>query len=123
MWLELVKNTSSNNSGINVVKLDDHPDVLDLKRLDCIKIDIEGFDLLALKGMSGLIEKFKPTIYAEFSREHMQRLKLTDDDLEDWIKSVNYRAYPLRDDASLGQEISSVSMRKGDVVLMPGVSC
>lgn len=43
-------------------------DVLgEIERLDVIKIDVEGAEYMALSGGQGLLRKFRPTIFSEFS--------------------------------------------------------
>lgn len=34
-------------------------------RIDLVKLDVEGADIHALGGMSGLLERFKPTLFIE----------------------------------------------------------
>ena len=43
--------------------IDQLVDDLGLKRLDLLKIDIDGYDLRALLGATATIEKFMPLIY------------------------------------------------------------
>jgi FkbM family methyltransferase len=56
----------------------------DLGRLDLVKVDVEGADIHALKGMAGILEKYKPTlliechdIYGYYKREDLEQT-LTD---------------------------------------------
>jgi FkbM family methyltransferase len=41
---------------------------LDLKRLDAIKIDVEGMEREVLQGADGLIKRFRPLLYVENDR-------------------------------------------------------
>lgn len=50
---------------VPVIRLDDL--LCDLDRLDVIKIDIEGYEPLALQGGQALIERFRPMIIAEIN--------------------------------------------------------
>lgn len=47
------------------VRLDDVVALQDLPRLDCIKLDVEGADLHALRGMRGLIARHRPALLVE----------------------------------------------------------
>lgn len=111
--------SSAKGANIRMLKLDDHKDLLGLDRLDCIKIDIEGFDLLALKGMTNLISTFKPVIYAEFSQSHMSRLGLGNEDLSEWLRAVKYSAHEMNIDGAVGDELADIASRIGDVVILP----
>lgn len=54
------------------VRLDDV--LIGLDRLDFVKMDIEGAEVLALDGMSRLLEKFSPDIVAEINTEHLKSI-------------------------------------------------
>lgn len=47
---------------VQVVKIDEHPEIQTLPHLSLLKIDAEGFDLNVLKGAIQTIEKHKPVI-------------------------------------------------------------
>jgi len=48
-----------------VIKLDEYMQSKPLKKLDFVKLDVEGAELLALKGFSQSIAKYLPNIYLE----------------------------------------------------------
>jgi FkbM family methyltransferase len=56
---------SDDGDGVLADRLDGVPDLRDLERLDLIKLDVEGADLHALRGMSGLLERHQPTLFVE----------------------------------------------------------
>ena len=49
---------------------------LRIKKLDFIKMDIEGAEILALEGAKNTIKKFLPTIAMECSIEQFRKIKL-----------------------------------------------
>lgn len=59
----IVDRSSSGAQKIRVVSLDEK--LKDLKRLDLIKIDIEGGECAALRGAARLIQRFKPILIVE----------------------------------------------------------
>ncbi len=61
-----------------VIKVDDYVTRLPIKRLDFIKLDVEGAELLVLKGATQTISQFLPIVYLEI--------------YHDWIKDFNYSA-------------------------------
>ncbi|NJL07925.1 MAG: FkbM family methyltransferase [Methylacidiphilales bacterium] len=63
-------------------------DALSLKRLDFIKIDIEGMEMDALKGARKYIELFKPQMIIE-------KIKANEGDISDFIKAIGYNIYPV----------------------------
>lgn len=55
---------------IPAVRLDDI--LVDLDRLDCIKMDIEGAEALAIRGMTNLLGRFTPDIITEVNKVHLE---------------------------------------------------
>lgn len=58
-----------------------------------MKIDIEGGDLLALKGAKKIIKKNKMPIIFEYSfgREEEEGFEITFQDYVDFVNEINYR--------------------------------
>ena len=53
------------NGHAGTVQADRLDDVITVDRLDLVKIDVEGADLHVLRGMSGLLDAHKPTLFVE----------------------------------------------------------
>ena len=69
----------------------------DLKRLDLVKIDVEGAELHVLQGGEKTIEKFKPAILLEIEDRHIERFKYAATDITSWLKSRGYKMYVWQD--------------------------
>ncbi|HEX5392560.1 MAG TPA: FkbM family methyltransferase [Rhodocyclaceae bacterium] len=63
-------------------------DGLNLKRLDFIKIDIEGMEMDALEGARNTIERFKPQLLIE-------KIKTNEIDLMNFLEPRGYTIFPL----------------------------
>ena len=61
-----------------------------LGKVDFIKIDIEGAELLALKGAHQLILTYKPILYLEVYQEWTKEFGYSPVDLYDYIRSLGY---------------------------------
>lgn len=59
-------------SDTKMITLDEHVLEIGLDRLDCIKIDVEGFELEVLIGACKALQRFKPIIFSEFNTEFMR---------------------------------------------------
>lgn len=81
------------------VKLDD---VLGSRKVDLVKIDIEGAEYLAIKGMSDCIRRHRPKIISEFSPNAMPGLS--------GVTGAGYLAF-LR---SFGYSLSVIGRQYGD---------
>ncbi|MES2587400.1 MAG: FkbM family methyltransferase [Bacteroidota bacterium] len=66
-----------------------------LNRLDFIKIDIEGSELFALKGMKKTLEKFKPEILIEINDDCFNSAGYSSHDILDFLESFGYLPYKI----------------------------
>lgn len=81
---------SETNIGGGRVSLDDNgmiemkkgDDIFEMK-FDLVKIDVEGFEMEVLKGMSSYISKFHPNIFIEVDNENS-------DTFSNWLTEVGY---------------------------------
>lgn len=62
-------------------------DDLNLKRLDFLKIDIEGMEIEALLGAEKTITKFKPQLVIE-------KIKSNDEEIQKFLKKHEYKVFP-----------------------------
>lgn len=67
--LSYIKNLNSNNryekGDIFSVKMDKIDDIVETKKIQGIKIDVENFEYFVLKGCISVLEQFHPIIYVE----------------------------------------------------------
>jgi len=71
-----------------VQRLDDFVELLEPKKINLIKCDVEGFELHALLGMKKTLIKYKPVISLEISVDMEQRLIIYD-----FLKSAGYKSF------------------------------
>ena len=65
------ENKYMNNRIVDCITIDS----MNLPRLDFIKLDIEGFEIQALKGAAESIKKYKPTMWVEYPLTGQQKIK------------------------------------------------
>jgi FkbM family methyltransferase len=68
----------------------------ELKRIDFIKIDIEGAELYALQGMKNSIKKFHPLILIEINEDTFNAAGYGTVEIIDFFKSLNYQFYEIK---------------------------
>jgi FkbM family methyltransferase len=73
--------------------LDSLVDSFDMKRIDFIKMDIEGAELKALKGSIETIRKFKPLVMVEISDVTYQAAGYSKVDIHHFFKTLQYVPY------------------------------
>ncbi|MGZ5209947.1 MAG: FkbM family methyltransferase [Kaistella sp.] len=70
---------------VKVIKLDDWSGLENLKKIDFIKIDVEGNEMNTLRGARKVIEKYRPTLMVEMEqRHHHEPLQQLISEIEGW---------------------------------------
>ncbi len=78
---------SKDNEEVELIKIDDFNFK---KKISFMKIDIQGYDLMALKGSVKTIAKHKMPIVFEYTPEYSIDLNYTFQDFEKFIESIDY---------------------------------
>ncbi len=81
--------TAPGDRYVSGVPLDGLSGLLD--RLDVLKVDVEGAELMALRGAEGLIRRHRPHVFFEYSPGMLGRLPGSSvDELDQWIREIGY---------------------------------
>lgn len=80
---------------IHVSTIDQVVSDLQLDSVDFIKIDIEGFELNALKGGKDVLKKFKPTLCLEIDDKTLKRNDDKAIDIYNYLKDFGYKSYKI----------------------------
>lgn len=99
--------------------LDDYARAHDLSRVDFIKCDVEGAELLVFNGGAGTLDRFRPTIYTEVQDSFTQRLGYRAHDLFSFLAAKGYRAHVLQDDGEV-REVAGYVEDVHDYLFCPG---
>ena len=76
---------------VNTIRLDDWARDAAIKRLDFLKIDIEGSEYGALLGAQALLKRFRPVVIAELNSVCLSRDQRTPDDVLRLLAEAGYR--------------------------------
>jgi FkbM family methyltransferase len=101
---------------VPVVRLDSYISERGIQRVDLIKIDAEGFEFPALKGLQGYFEEFshRPPIICEIAPRAYPLMGRKLPDLTDYMAEYGYRAFDLIDGST---PVDLASMEQVDDVL------
>lgn len=93
---------------VEAITLDEFVHEKSLSRVSLIKMDIEGAELFALKGMSNTLEQFRPVLLVEISEQVLKDRNVTGHDVFEFMHNAGYKAYILDDkgDIQLRQDDS-----------------
>lgn len=83
--------TESDLQQVKVIKLDDWAEIEEFRKLDFIKIDVEGNEFQTIKGAEKTIRKFNPTLMVEIEqRHHEEPIWNFISEIEAWGYQANY---------------------------------
>ena len=84
---------SGEKQKIEAITLDNYVQLKKLAKIDLVKIDIEGAEIHALKGMKQSLVKFKPTLIIEISDGILENSSVKSNAIYDFLFDLNYVPY------------------------------
>ena len=103
-------NYSGKKERVKVVAIDDWLKTSGLSKIDIIKLDIEGSELAALKGMREVLQRQKPVLIAEMNPESLSMFNLKPSAIREYLKQLNFEGFLILANGNLAylneQEIS-----------------
>ncbi|MBT1705496.1 FkbM family methyltransferase [Chryseosolibacter indicus] len=78
---------------VELKRMDDA--LVNQNRVDFIKIDIEGAELMALRGGLNTIKKFRPIVMLELNQKTYEAAGYTIEDIHIFFKELNYQSYSI----------------------------
>ncbi|SCZ67245.1 FkbM family methyltransferase [Thiohalomonas denitrificans] len=84
---------SFNQFSVKTVSLDEYVDENSISRVNFIKADIEGAELLMLKGARGVLKRFKPILFLEIQERSTKLFGYTPQQLIEMVLSQGYEIF------------------------------
>jgi FkbM family methyltransferase len=104
----------SEREAVAVVTLDEAAAVLDIKRLDFLKADIEGYELRLIDGGRQTLRRFKPVLLIEVDESRLVRAGTTKESLWALLVALGYRAVE-----PTPEQTPIATPKSGDVLWLP----
>lgn len=104
-----------------VVRLDDYVKQNQIARVDFIKMDVEGAELLALKGAIQTIRRDRPTVLLEICRYTCERFGYQADDIWELLRPLGYRMHLIGKSSGKSRDLKDLSgVEQANVVFYQG---
>lgn len=107
-----------------IIKLDDFISIEQIKQVDFMKIDVEGFEYFVLNGAKNIIRDYTPTIVFEFYSKRIADIGLKNEDFKD-ILNDKYDCYEILKDPIYNKTFSLVpflfdrEIYESDILCLP----
>lgn len=90
------KNFSGTFEEVKCIGLDEFIQKEEIKRVDVIKIDVEGAEVKVLNGMKKLLSTQNPKVLIEIKEEMLNQLGYHKEDVYNFFKNYRYIAYDIK---------------------------
>lgn len=82
---------------VSVKKLDDYVSVNKIKKIDLIKMDVEGAEYLVLKGARKCLKQYSPVIMLELYDGHIKYFGYSPEELINYLRDLGYHLYEINE--------------------------
>jgi FkbM family methyltransferase len=89
----IMKNFAAVTENVGAISIDSYVEREHLSRVDLVKLDIEGSELSALRGMHRLLAKKRVAVLVEISRHTLGSQAATPEELIDYMAGYGYRGW------------------------------
>jgi FkbM family methyltransferase len=86
--ISMNKQKIQNSKEVKAITFDSYVKDNNIKKMDFIKIDIEGFELNLLKGAEQSIKKFQPKLFMEIDDSNLKKQNTSASELISWLESL-----------------------------------
>jgi len=97
---------------VHAITIDGYVKKMNIQQIDLIKIDIEGAELFALRGMKDSLNLFRPVVLMEVSADVLNHTNVDGSEILDFMKNLNYgirRIFPCGNTGDVNQSKSEYS--------------
>jgi len=104
---------------VQTKKIDDWWEKNEKPKIDLIKIDIEGAELLALRGSRELLKNCRPLVFVEICKKNLENYPFNEKDIVDFVHEINYKIKTISDKECTKENISELMESEDTFVLSP----
>ncbi len=104
---------------VQVMRLDDVVREQGIKRVDMIKIDVEGAEVMALRGGRETIERFHPLILSEYQNGSLQLAGSSIQEYVQLLEELGYELYEFDEETGLPERCPKAPERDTNIIAVP----
>ena len=97
---------SGKSEKVEAVSMDDYIEKRGISRISLIKIDIEGSEMLALKGMQRILERFHPKILIELKEETFTNSGYQAKNIIDFLVKAGYNMFIIDEQGNISNDLT-----------------
>lgn len=112
------ENYSGKKEEIKIISLDNWMNRSALENISLIKMDVEGSELAALKGMKNIIDEFHPLIISEINPQTLSLFGLKSEDIYKFIYGLGYEIYLIEKSGNLKRYVKPEPEKAGNVLFI-----
>ncbi|MFA6254121.1 MAG: FkbM family methyltransferase [Candidatus Paceibacterota bacterium] len=101
---------------VPTIKIDDWRKDQPIKKIGVIFLDIEGYELFALRGAEEVLKKDKPTLVVEISQKILDQMPISEDDIINYLESLGYDLYVIDDNYDTAHIERGASVGPGGIL-------
>ncbi len=105
---------------VEAIKMDDFLSKNQIGRVDLVKIDIEGAELFALRGMQATLQKFRPTLLMEISESVLGENSASSTEIFNMMDEYGYSAHTIDPAGDLLPFVPGSDTQATNFVFVPG---
>jgi FkbM family methyltransferase len=107
---------------VDAVGLDDYIEKVGISRISLIKIDIEGSEFLALKGMQKILDSMRPKILIELKEETLISSGSKVEDILDFFAKAGYGKFIIDDKGNILNDLTRQPEGYHNFLFLPATS-
>jgi len=104
---------------VEAISLDDYVEKKGISRISLIKIDIEGSEYLALKGMQKVLTGMRPKILVELKEETLKNSGYTEKDVMTLFEKAGYSRFMIDDKGNITNDIHQTTEDYYNYLFLP----
>ena len=115
----VARGTTVEQETVEIITLDSYVSRMKIKKVDFIKCDIEGAELLAFQGTIKVLKKYRPTLMFEITRGSSEAFGYTPEILLDFLGGFGYEFYYVAEARLLKIKPASIPYFHGNCFAFP----